>query len=286
MILVLGGSGYVGSAFRQYLDHEALPYRAPRRAEADYTCFDVLRKLLDELRPEFLINCAGYTGKPNVDACERHKTECLFGNAVFPGLVRQACETAGIPWGHVSTGCIFTGSERAYTETDTPNFTFRQNNCSFYSGTKALGEEILRDAPHCYIWRLRMPFDHVDHPRNYLTKVMRYDRLVEARNSISHLPEACRAATECWRRRVPFGIYHLTNPGAITTREVVELIQKSGRTQKRFQFFTSEAEFMQQGTTAPRSNCVLDTTKLQRTGIPMTEVHEAIALALKNWRPS
>ncbi|NQU12452.1 dTDP-4-dehydrorhamnose reductase, partial [bacterium] len=33
-----------------------------------------------------------------------------------------------------------------------------------------------------------------------------------------------------------------------------------------------------------RSNCVLDTTKLQQTGIKMTEVHEAIAQALRSWK--
>ena len=66
--------------------------------------------LLRRDKPEFLINAAGYTGKPNVDACELHKTECLFGNAVFPGLVAQACNEAGVPWGHVSSGCIYTGS--------------------------------------------------------------------------------------------------------------------------------------------------------------------------------
>jgi hypothetical protein len=69
----------------------------------------VLRAALQRDRPEFLINAAGYTGKPNVDACELHKAECLLGNAVLPGIVAQACEEAGVPWGHVSSGCIYTG---------------------------------------------------------------------------------------------------------------------------------------------------------------------------------
>jgi hypothetical protein len=88
-----------------------------------------------------------------------------------------------VPWGHVSSGCIYTGSRpdgRGFTETDTPNFTFRTNNCSFYSGTKALGEEVLAGKPNVYIWRLRIPFDHVDNPRNFLTKLIRYQRLLEA----------------------------------------------------------------------------------------------------------
>ena len=88
----------------------------------------------------------GIRAKPNVDACEMHKAECLAGNAVLPGTIAQACEAANVPWGHVSSGCIYTGSRpdgSGFTEEDAPNFSFRQNNCSFYSGTKALGEEVL-----------------------------------------------------------------------------------------------------------------------------------------------
>jgi hypothetical protein len=98
-----------------------------------------------------------------------------------------------------------------FTEEDAPNFTFRQNNCSFYSGTKALGEEVLAPYPNVYIWRVRIPFDQFDHPRNYLTKLMRYNRLLDARNSISELREFVDASVRCWERRIPFGVYNMTN---------------------------------------------------------------------------
>jgi len=97
-------------------------------------------------KPDFLINAAGYNGKPNVDTCEMDKTNYLFGNAIIPGRIAEACEAANTPWGHVFSGCIYTGAREditEFTEDDTPNFTFRQNNCPFYSGTKALGEELL-----------------------------------------------------------------------------------------------------------------------------------------------
>ncbi|MEI8314436.1 MAG: sugar nucleotide-binding protein [Verrucomicrobiota bacterium] len=289
MILLLGGSGYVGTAMRRLLETKQLAYQNISRSQCDYTNGASLTALLRSTRPTFLINCAGYTGKPNVDACELHKTDCLLGNAVLPGVIREACEQVGVPWGHVSSGCIYTGCRpdgTGFTEDDPPNFSFRTNNCSFYSGTKALGEEVLAGAQNCYVWRLRIPFDNVDNPRNYLTKVMRYERLLEARNSLSQLHEFVRAAFECWERRVPFGIYNVTNPGSVTTREVVTLIEASGVLRKEFKFFTDEAEFMRCAAKTPRSNCVLDTTKLQRTGIRMTAAHEAIAQALKNWGKS
>lgn len=286
MIYLLGGSGYVGAAYQALLQHKGISFRNLRRADLDYTNTSALTDLLQAENPDFLINAAGYTGKPNVDACELHKAECLFGNAVLPGRIAEACSAAGIPWGHVSSGCIYTGARpdgSGFTETDTPNFSFRTNNCSFYSGTKALGEEVLAGREEVYIWRLRIPFDHNEGPRNYLTKMMRYARLLEAANSISQLHEFVSATFACWEKRVPFGTYNVTNPGQVTTREVVDLILASGVCPKEYSFFTDEAEFMSTAAKTPRSNCVMDSSKLQATGINMTEVHEAVARDLSNW---
>lgn len=286
MIFLLGGSGYVGSAYQALLTRKGLPFRNLRRTDFDYSDQAALTALLRREKPAFLINAAGYTGKPNVDACELHKAECLFGNGVLPGRIAQACTDAGVPWGHVSSGCIYTGSRAdgtGFSETDTPNFTFRTDNCSFYSGTKALGEEVLAGRPDVYIWRLRIPFNEVDNPRNYLSKLIRYDTLLEAANSISQLEEFVAATFACWEKRVPFGIYNVTNPGEVTTREVVELIKKSGVSTKEFKFFSDEAEFMRTAAKTPRSNCTMTSAKLAATGIQMTEVHEAVARDLRRW---
>ena len=286
MIYLLGGSGYVGSAYQALLRRKGIPFRNLRRAEFDYADQAALAGLLRREKPAFLINAAGYTGKPNVDACELHKSECLMGNAVLPGTIAQACADAGVPWGHVSSGCIYSGARpdgSGFTETDPPNFTFRTNHCSFYSGTKALGEEVLAGCPDVYIWRLRIPFNEVDNPRNYLTKLLRYATLLEAANSISQLEEFVAATFACWEKRVPFGIYNVTNPGHVTTREVVDLIRKTGVSTKEFKFFTDESEFMRTAAKTPRSNCVMTSAKLAATGITMTEVHEAVERDLRRW---
>lgn len=287
MILLLGGSGYVGHAYQRLFARKGIPFRNLARRDLDYTRPEVLTPFLRELRPEFVVNAAGYTGKPNVDACELHRADCLDGNAVLPGRLAEACTAAGVPWGHVSSGCIFTGARpdgSGFRETDAPNFCFRTDNCSFYSGTKALGEEVLAGAPNVYVWRLRIPFNEVDNPRNYLTKLIRYDTLLEAANSISQLDEFVAGTFACWEKRVPFGTYNVTNPGHVTTREVVELITKSGVCTKQFKFFASEDEFMHKAAKTPRSNCVMDSGKLAAVGIQLTEVHEAVNAALRAWR--
>ncbi len=277
----------MGQAYQSLLVRKGMAFRNLRRSEVDYTDAATLRSTFLADKPEFVINAAGYTGKPNVDACELHKAECLLGNAVLPGIVAQACEDAGVPWGHVSSGCIFSGDgpgENGFTERDEPNFTFRSNHCSFYSGTKGLGEEVLAGHPNVFVWRLRIPFDGVENSRNYLTKLMRYPRLLEATNSISELDEFVEATLACWTKRVPFGTYNVTNPGKVTTREVIELIRQSGVCKKEFSFFSSEDEFMRTAAKAPRSNCVMDSSKLAAVGIELTPVREAIVRDLKGWK--
>jgi dTDP-4-dehydrorhamnose reductase len=287
MIVILGGNGFVGSALQRSCQRAGVEFRVVSRREVDYSSKPVLRAFLKDHRPEFVINAAGFTGKPNVDACELHKADCLAGNAVLPGVIRQVCEVLQIPWGHVSSGCIFTGSHNdglGFTEDDPPNFSFRQDNCSFYSGTKALGEEVLMGIENCFIWRLRIPFDQVDSPRNYISKLMRYDRLLDAVNSLSQLDEFADACVQSWQQRIPFGTYNLTNPGSVSTRDVVDIMSKAKLTEKSFSFFDSEDQFMQLAAKTPRSNCVLNSSKALAAGLRLTAVEEALDQAMQSWQ--
>ena len=109
MFLLLGSSGYVGTKFRHRMAERQMPFLAVSRTDCDIYDATALSKFIDKAKANFLINCAGYTGKPNVDACELHKTECLQANAVLPGIIDDACQRVGIRWGQVSSGCIYTG---------------------------------------------------------------------------------------------------------------------------------------------------------------------------------
>jgi len=276
--LLIGKNGYVGKKFC------LLPKLKNNLISIGRDFFNYYdRKLLGEFITQnqiaFVINAAGYTGKPNVDACELAKAECLSGNAVLPGIIREVCEDLNIPWGHVSSGCIYSGTRpdgEGWKEVDEPNFSFRSSPCSFYSGTKALGEEVLKGADNCYIWRLRIPFNEERSPRNYLQKLLNYDSLLEAENSVSHLEEFIQKCVECFEKEVEPGIYNMTNPGSVTTRQVTEWMREEGVTNKQFQFFEDEEQFMTKAAKTPRSNCVLDTTKAEKAGIGMRPVEEAM----------
>jgi UDP-glucose 4,6-dehydratase len=314
MILLLGASGYIGDAFAKELQRRKTDFIPLSRQQVDYTRFDALLKFLQAKKPAFVVNAAGYTGKPNVDACELHKADTLQGNTLFPQTVAQACAAAKIPWGHVSSGCIYSGAKivekgktrtekdftkpelralveksrksiHGFTETDTPNFSFRDGPCSFYSGTKALGEEAIAGIGKSYIWRLRIPFDEFDNARNYLSKVQRYAKVYDNVNSVSHRADFVRACLDTWKLRAPFGIYNVTNPGFVTTKHVVQLIEKFLKPAKKFEFWASDEEFYKVAAKTPRSNCVMDVSKLLAAGVKIRGVEEALEHSLKNWKP-
>jgi dTDP-4-dehydrorhamnose reductase len=315
MVILLGATGYIGQAFANELRRRGVVFVPLTRKAVDYSDFDILFDYVRRAKPTFLINAAGYTGRPNVDACEKMRSETLHGNVLFPQMVARVCSMTNTPWGHVSSGCIYSGAKvfrngayqvetdlshsqlnslfinnprsfSGFTEDDEPNFSFRHPPCSFYSGTKALAEEALRDDNRSYTWRLRIPFDEFDNPRNYLTKVQRYARVYDNINSLSHRGDFVRACLDLWQNEAPFGTYNVTNPGAVTTRQVVALIEKVLKPQRSFEYWKNDREFYTLAAKAPRSNCILDVSKLESAGVQMRRVEDALRSSLEKWQPA
>ena len=314
MILLLGASGYIGQGFVRELKSRNWSFEPVSRGQVNYTQFRTLLGYLRSRKPEFVINAAGYTGKPNVDACEIARADTLAGNTLLPQTIAQACAAVGIPWGHVSSGCIYSGAKvqdggpgrierdltepalhslvqnspqsiHGFSETDEPNFSFRAPPCSFYSGTKALAEEAISGVGDSFIWRLRIPFDEFDNARNYLSKVQRYSKVYDNVNSISHRADFVKACLDLWERKAPFGIYNVTNPGFVTTRHVVDLIGKMLKPTRGFEFWANDDEFYRVAAKTPRSNCVLDVSKLLGASVKIRPVEQALEDALRNWKP-
>ena len=314
MILLLGASGYIGQAFARELEKRRWPFIPLSRRELDYSRFDQLYPFLKTKKPELVINAAGYAGKPNVDVCETLRADTLVGNTLLPQTISHACAACDIPWGHVASGCIFLGAKitvngqtrvekdltrpelqelitrspesvHGFTEACESNFSLRNPPCSFYSGTKVLAEEAIAGIGRYYVWRLRIPFDEQDSARNYLSKVQRYDKAYDNVNSISHRGDYVNACLDLWERRAAFGTYNVVNPGFITTRQVVGMIEKILKPKRTFEFWADDDEFYRKAAKTLRSNCVLDTSKLLATGVKIRPIMEALEWSLRNWKP-
>ena len=205
---------------------------------------------------------------------------------MLPAMLSELCFQQKITFCHVSSGCIYSGTgSRPFSEEDKPNFTFNNKVHSFYSGTKAMAEEYIRENPHSYIWRIRMPFDEFDNRRNYISKIISYDKALDATNSLTHIGDFLRTCHGMLEQGAPYGTYNIVNDGSITTRDIVSKVKKVLDIDKKFSFFKSHKAFLETVDT-PRSNCVLKCDKVNSLiGVSkMRDVNIAIDDTLDNWR--
>ena len=313
MILLLGASGFIGRAFASELRRRGHSFIPLTRRAFDYSRFDFLFDYLRTMKPVFLINAAGYSGTANGSALRGEREKMMAANAILPQMIARVCSMTKTPWGHVSSGEIYSGARvlengtlwtetdlsrpdlrqlyekeparfMGYTELDEPNFSFRNSPSNFYSGTKALAEEAIREIGQSYIWRPRLPFNERDEPCNWLFRLQRQATIYDHINSISHLEDFVKAALDLREIRAPFGIYNVTNPGAITTREMIEGLQRVLKPHVQFNFGRPEDDPARLGSATPRSHCILDVAKLLKTGVKCRPVGEAVKDSLDRMR--
>ena len=138
---------------------------------------------------------------------------------------------------------------------------------------------------NCYMWRLRIPFDEINSPRNYLTKLQTYDTLLNLDNSVSHLEEFVKACVRLWKISAPYGKYNVVNTNPVKAEEVIKLIREHLPFEKEVEFMDDvDAFYKAVEAKAPRSNCILSNEKLLSAGIEMRDAYEAIEESLKEWK--
>lgn len=150
-VLVIGASGMIGSTVLRVLSEREdwAVYGSVRNSNArrffsgqirerildgiDVEQPDALIKVLNQVRPDVVVNCAGLT---------KHKPEAedplvsIPINTLMPHRLAGLCKLVGARLIHVSTDCVFSGEKGNYTEDD---FTDAQD---VYGKSKAFGEII------------------------------------------------------------------------------------------------------------------------------------------------
>lgn len=299
MILLIGKNGYVSREFQRFFTEKEIPYYAIEKSAVDYTSKDRLHGFIkaNYQNIRHVINCYGYTGRPNVDACEKDKTNCLFANAVFPGILGEVLENFRLPWTHISSGCVYHGRTSlqpfqpnyegfGFKELAIPNFTFRSDpKVSWYSGTKALGEEVISKFDNCFVLRLRMPFTHKSSDRNLITKLLKYDKLINTVESMTRLEDFIRVSWELIDSGCEKGIYNVVNTGYISHKEICDMASKHLKeyANKKWEFHSLDDFYANGWMNAKRSNCTLDNKKLLATGIQIDDVLTAMEKCFKAW---
>ena len=231
---------------------------------------------IEQYNPTHILNAAGFTGKPNVDECELKKLETIRSNVIGTLNIADICAEKNIHHLLYATGCIFEYDEdhpvfgKGFTEDEIPNF-----YGSFYSHTKAMVEDILIHYPTTCILRVRMPISDDLSPRNFITKILNYEKVVNIPNSMTVLSELIPISLIMAERRLT-GIFNFCNPGAISHNEILEMYKMYIDHTYTYQNFSVEEQSMI--LKAGRSNNTLDHIKLCNAlpDIQIDEIHVAM----------
>ena len=133
-VLLLGAGGMLGRAV-QVAASPAASLRALTRADLDLCDAERVRAALTTDRPDWVINCAGWT---RVDDAEAHEPEATEINGEAVRRLGEAAAQVGARVLHISTEYVFDGTlGRPYRETDTPH------PQGAYGRSKLAGERLL-----------------------------------------------------------------------------------------------------------------------------------------------
>lgn len=273
MFHVILGKGFVGTHLSHYFRKNNIDHKIFSQTELDYTDPTTFRDFLEtnDRDIKWVINCSGYTGIPNVDACEDNKELCYAYNVLYPIQVVKLCDRFKIPVIHIGSGCIYSGYDKAYSEEDIPNFGMYSNTSSYYSKCKHVFETFAQEF-NCYILRIRIPFTDVMTRKNYFTKLFNYDTLINELNSVTSLNDFDEFIVRFISSKPDYGIYNVVNPQPIKAEEVVELLKKYGLKNPNWKFI----DLKDLNTKANRSNCVLSTSKIAELGLELPDTRESL----------
>ena len=251
-ILILGRNSWLGARF-----FENIICKRSFHSDIDVLHLAALRSQFREFDPDVVINCVGKTGRPNIDWCENNKAETLLSNTIAPALIAEVCKEYNAKMIHISSGCIYgLHSDIGYKESSPPSPN------SFYGETKVMAERLIeRMWTNVLILRIRMPIDIYPHERNLITKLSKYDKVVQAQNSVTIVPDLIEA-TKALIKADATGIYHVTNPGFLYHDEILTLYKAMVDPQKKWELI-NQLELKNLCKTG-RSNCLLNTDKLSQ----------------------
>ena len=145
-VLLLGGSGILGSEVLLLLQNQNIDYVAPTSSDLDITNKDKVLKFVSDFRPTWIINCAAWT---NVDGAESSFEDAIKLNEIAVGNVGVAADLFECKVVHISTDYVFDGeSSEPYLETS------QVHPLNKYGESKLLGEQALLEAlPSAYVVR-------------------------------------------------------------------------------------------------------------------------------------
>jgi len=226
-VLITGAGGQLGHTLMALAPLEAT-VRGVSHEQLDIADKLAVDSLLDQFRPDVLINAAGFT---RVDDAEAEREAAERGNASGPAVLAAACHRLGAWLVQVSTDYVFDGEQSRPYVPAAPT-----NPLSFYGKTKRQGElAVARELPS-QSTVLRTSWVYAAEGRNFLTTML---RLMRSRPQLTVVSDQIGAPTSVtglaqvlWAlaRRRASGLYHWCDSGVASWYDFAVAIAEEAAT--------------------------------------------------------
>lgn len=220
-LLIIGGTGTLGSAFAHACHVRGLSYVTPPRASLDISNPQSIEAALERFEPWAVVNASGYV---RVDDAEWDSASCYRVNTENAVDVARACARRGVPLVTFSSDLVFNGiTDRPYVESD------NVSPLSVYGRSKALAEAGIRALhPNALIVRTSAFFGPRD-SYNFLTQALAsiangvpVEAAADVWISPTYVPDLANVTLDLLIDGER-GIWHLANSGAVAWAEFARL---------------------------------------------------------------
>ncbi|PIS08256.1 hypothetical protein COT76_02425 [Candidatus Berkelbacteria bacterium CG10_big_fil_rev_8_21_14_0_10_33_10] len=263
--MLVFGAGYIGRKIAEFLV-------CPLMRGKIYTYQDIedqIKNIQESGYPntQIIINAVGYVGENSVDDCEQNQEKTYFSNVTVPTLLADYCLKHKIYFVHIGSGCLYHYNyeiDMPVSEEKEPDFFDLTYVRSKIAIEKILANRIQADAQRILVCRIRIPLDYQPHPRNLLDKVLRYDRIIDARNSITYLPDFLKILKILIAQEVR-GIVNLVNAGGLYYPDLLTYYNFLAKKNKMPEHDFEVIDY--RDLEKPRTNLLMSVDKLRSIGI-------------------
>ena len=222
-ILLLGGSGILGSEVLRQLTLMDIEYAAPQSTDLDARDKDSLQTFARDFKPDWIINCAAWT---NVEDAEKMFEAALELNEGAVQNIAKVAKEIGSYVIHISTDYVFDGnSSNPYDENA------QVNPLNNYGKSKLLGERALLKVLPTMAYVIRTSWLYGISGKNFVkfiaTKAIRSESVQVVDDQIGSPTSAkdlAIAITSILDNPPAVGIYNFSNKGACSWYELARAI--------------------------------------------------------------
>ena len=267
-ILITGANGMLAKEVKDKFkeDNEIISTDVE---ELDITNENAVFNYINEIKPDYIINCAAYTA---VDKAEENYELADKINGDGPTNLAKAAKNVGAKLVHISTDYVFGGdldTSKDYKEDDA------KAPVTVYGKTKLHGEQgIENNMEEYYIFRTAWLYGVGGN--NFVKTMTKLGSTREELNVVSdqhgsptYAKDLAEMIYQAIEKKIPYGIYHATNEGYTTWYEFTKEILKMQNIECKVNPVTTEEYIeMMKITQAKRPfNSQMSKNKLKEQGI-------------------